>query len=239
MAAAHGPRTTAINVPPIACAVVPPGTGTLNIMMVKLSAEKIASSGTVRLLRTFLTFWVATAHTGTVGTASANETAGARYPSGMCNRRLLSYRLPIQFAIATCCASTAVYAALGIRHNRLEMTDRQVPLTTPDAAEGLADNSPWDGVAGRLRASGLRWTPQRRTLVDVLRERRGHVTATELISRCRQLDRTTTPSTVYRTLDVLEELGLVKHGHGPGGREEYHVLPDQVHGHLYCVACGA
>jgi Fur family ferric uptake transcriptional regulator len=67
----------------------------------------------------------------------------------------------------------------------------------------------------------------------------GHVTATELIASCRERDTTTTPSTVYRTLDLLEEFGLVKHGHGPDGREEYHILPDGVHGHLYCVACGA
>src|ERR1700690_4326966 len=96
--------------------------------------------------------------------------------------------------------------------------------------------SPWDGVAERLRASGLRWTPQRRTLVEVLRQHEGHVTATELIASCRERDKTTTPSTVYRTLDVLEEFGLVAHGHGP---EEYHVLPAAVHGHLYCTACGA
>jgi Fur family ferric uptake transcriptional regulator len=99
--------------------------------------------------------------------------------------------------------------------------------------------SRWDGVAERLRAHGLRWTPQRRTLIDVLREHQGHVTATEIIARCRELDPTTTPSTVYRTLDMLEDLELVRHGHGPGGREEYHVLPDQVHGHVYCIGCGS
>ena len=82
--AAQGPKTTAMRVPPTPCAVVPPGTGTLNIMTVKLSAEKIASSGTVRLSRTFLTRCVASPHTGTVGTARAMATAGARYPSGMC-----------------------------------------------------------------------------------------------------------------------------------------------------------
>ena len=87
--AAHGPSTTAISVPPIAWAVVPPGTGTLNIMTVKLNAEKIASSGTVRLLRTFLTFCVATAQAGTVTMAIPRDTAGARYPSGMCIRILL------------------------------------------------------------------------------------------------------------------------------------------------------
>lgn len=75
--------------------------------------------------------------------------------------------------------------------------------------------------------------------MEVLRGHSGHVLATELIASCRERDQTTTPSTVYRTLDVLEQFGLVKHGHGPDGREEYHVLPEQIHGHLYCVACGA
>ena len=56
------------------------------------------------------------------------------------------------------------------------------------------------------------------------------------MERCRQRDPATIPSTVYRTLDVLEELGIVRHGHGPDGREEYHVLPDAVHGHLHCQA---
>ncbi|HEX7431177.1 MAG TPA: Fur family transcriptional regulator [Candidatus Limnocylindrales bacterium] len=114
-------------------------------------------------------------------------------------------------------------------------------MLPPDSSHVLAGSaaSRWDGVAERLRFNGLRWTPQRRTLIEVLREHQGHVTATEIIGRCRELDPTTTPSTVYRTLDMLEDLGLVRHGHGPGGREEYHILPDQVHGHMYCVGCGA
>ncbi len=114
-------------------------------------------------------------------------------------------------------------------------------MLPPDSSHALAGSatSVWDGVAERLRSSGLRWTPQRRTLIEVLREHQGHVTATEIIGRCRELDPTTTPSTVYRTLDMLEDLGLVRHGHGPGGREEYHILPDQVHGHMYCIGCGA
>ena len=119
------------------------------------------------------------------------------------------------------------------------MTDRQAPQPQSSPTPEASGPTPWDGVATRLRAGGLRWTAQRRTLVEVLREHKGHVTATELISKCREIDQTTTPSTVYRTLDVLEEFGLVKHGHGPDGREEYHVLPQQEHGHLYCVGCGA
>ena len=97
----------------------------------------------------------------------------------------------------------------------------------------------WDGVRERLHAEGLRWTPQRRTLVEVLSTTDGHVTGAEVVERCRELDPTTTPSTVYRTLDVLEDLGYVSHHHGMDGREEYHVLPIDDHGHLHCRRCGA
>ena len=96
----------------------------------------------------------------------------------------------------------------------------------------------WAGARDRLRARGMRWTPQRRLLVSVLAEAEGHITAAELLERCRAADPQTIPSTVYRTLDVLEELGFVRHGHGIDGREEFHVLPERDHGHLHCRVCG-
>ena len=76
-------------------------------------------------------------------------------------------------------------------------------------------------------------------VIEVLAEADGHVTAAELVEQCRARDPSTIPSTVYRTLDVLEELGLVRHGHGADGREEFHVLPASDHGHLHCASCGA
>ena len=63
------------------------------------------------------------------------------------------------------------------------------------------------------------------------------MTGAELVERCRAVDPATTPSTVYRTLDVLEELGIVRHAHGADGREEFHVLPEADHGHLHCLGC--
>lgn len=97
----------------------------------------------------------------------------------------------------------------------------------------------WAGIPDRLRANGLRWTPQRRVLVDVLAHTDGHVTGAEIVERCREVDPATIPSTVYRTLDVLEEIGVISHSHGADGREEFHVLPAEEHGHLYCRRCGA
>lgn len=96
----------------------------------------------------------------------------------------------------------------------------------------------WADVRRRLRARGLRWTPQRRVLLEVLAGIDGHVTGADLIEGCRAIDPTTTPSTVYRTLDVLEEIGLVSHSHGREGRQEFHVNPTANHGHLVCSSCG-
>jgi Fur family ferric uptake transcriptional regulator len=99
--------------------------------------------------------------------------------------------------------------------------------------------SSWDTAREQLRARGLRWTPQRRLLVNVLAKARGgHVTATEIIDACRAADPQVIPSTVYRTLDVLEEIGLVQHAHAADGREEFHVQPLAEHGHLFCRGCG-
>ena len=99
-------------------------------------------------------------------------------------------------------------------------------------------SEPWASVRQRLRERGLRWTPQRRAVVAVLASSQGHLTGAALIERCRAIDPSTIPSTVYRTLDVLEQLGLVRHGHGADGREEFHVGPEGEHGHLYCAGCG-
>lgn len=100
----------------------------------------------------------------------------------------------------------------------------------------LAD--PWSGVQAQLRARGLRWTPQRRLILEVLAAQDGHVTGSDVVERCRERDALTTPSTVYRTLEVLEEVGYLHHSHGPDGRQEYHVLPTREHAHLRCDACG-
>ena len=109
----------------------------------------------------------------------------------------------------------------------------------PATAPAHAAEPSWDDVAAALHARGLRWTSQRRAVIEVLQSTSGHVTGAELVDRCRAVDSATTPSTVYRTLDVLEELGFVRHAHGLDGREEFHVRPGADHGHLHCTRCHA
>ena len=116
---------------------------------------------------------------------------------------------------------------------------RPIGSFPPPTADATPVSRAWSGIPDRLRAKGLRWTPQRRILVEVLARTDGHVTGAELVDRCREVDPGTIPSTVYRTLDVLEELGVISHSHGADGREEFHVLPAIEHGHLYCRSCGS
>ncbi len=96
----------------------------------------------------------------------------------------------------------------------------------------------WDDARDVLHERGLRWTPQRRLILEVLASTKGHVTGSEVVEQCRTKDAEITPSTVYRTLDVLEDVGYVHHSHGADGREEYHVMPKDEHGHLRCLDCG-
>ena len=88
-----------------------------------------------------------------------------------------------------------------------------------------------------LRRAGLRVTKARRSVCAVLADagEHEHLTAADVAERAGKVDL----STVYRTLDALEEIGLVRHvhlGHGPGA---YHVAPVDDHHHLVCDSCGA
>lgn len=112
------------------------------------------------------------------------------------------------------------------------------PVILGGMTREMTERETWQAVRDRFREQGMRWTPQRRIVVEALRETKGHVTGSALVERCRQVDPSIIPSTVYRTLDALEELGIVRHAHGADGREEFHVGPDAVHGHRYCADCG-
>ncbi len=106
-------------------------------------------------------------------------------------------------------------------------------MSAPDAGP-----RPWGRIRDDIKARGLRWTRQRMRILEVLEAAEGHVTGSELVERCRERDPATTPSTVYRTLDVLEELGYLSHSHAASGREEFHVPPVAEHAHLECRICG-
>ncbi|MCW2599203.1 MAG: Fur family transcriptional regulator [Frankiales bacterium] len=89
-----------------------------------------------------------------------------------------------------------------------------------------------------LRARGYRLTPQRQLVLEAVGEL-GHATPEEISSAVRRTASGVNISTVYRTLELLEELGLVRHTHLSHGAPTYSVAGNNDHVHLVCRDCDA
>ena len=94
-------------------------------------------------------------------------------------------------------------------------------------------NSDW---REKLRGSGYRLTPQRELILDAV-DRLGHATPDEVLAEVRKQSTAVNVSTVYRTLEILEELGLVRHAHLSDRAPTYHSVRDHEHFHLVCRNC--
>jgi Fur family ferric uptake transcriptional regulator len=88
-----------------------------------------------------------------------------------------------------------------------------------------------------LRARGFRLTPQRQLVLEAVIAL-GHATPDEIADKVRRTASGVNISTVYRTLELLEELGLVTHTHLGHGAPTYHAADDSDHLHLVCRVCG-
>jgi Fur family ferric uptake transcriptional regulator len=88
-------------------------------------------------------------------------------------------------------------------------------------------------LAARLRSRGLRVTSQREQVLAAVRGL-GHATPEQISDSITDVDLTT----VYRTLELLEEIGLVRHAHLGHGAPSYRPVEDD-HIHVVCHTCGA
>ena len=90
-----------------------------------------------------------------------------------------------------------------------------------------------------LTAEGGRMTLQRQIILDVIDRSRQHLTADDIIARAQQLDRSLNPSTVYRTLALLKERGLIKSRYydQDSHREVFEPTPKTEHYHFTCLRC--
>jgi len=88
-----------------------------------------------------------------------------------------------------------------------------------------------------LKKKGLKLTPQRLLITDIIRDARGHITATEIIAHVRAQMPGVNKSTIYRTLDILEGAGCV-YKTERGNEFIYHHDHEAHHHHLQCTRCG-
>ena len=92
----------------------------------------------------------------------------------------------------------------------------------------------WDE---QLRARGYRVTPQRQLVLEAV-ARLDHATPEEIGTEVQQTARGVNISTIYRTLELLEQIGMVTHTHLHHGAPTYHLASAGDHVHLVCRDCG-
>jgi Fur family ferric uptake transcriptional regulator len=88
-----------------------------------------------------------------------------------------------------------------------------------------------------LKEKGLKLTPQRRLILDIIHHTQEHLTADEILRYVQSRAPGVNKSTVYRTLEILEETGCVFKSE-VDGRFIYHHAQEGHHHHLICQSCG-
>jgi len=89
-----------------------------------------------------------------------------------------------------------------------------------------------------LQEKGYRLTPQRIMVVDALHSVESHISAEEIFAKLKEKYPYANISTVYRTLELLKELGLVAEIEIGDGIARYHAREHSKHHHLICHKCG-
>ena len=89
-----------------------------------------------------------------------------------------------------------------------------------------------------LDRAGYRLTEPRRSLAALIADHDGHFTAAELVAEARSQRLGVGRATVFRTLDVLEELGTIERLDLPSGEHAYVGCEPIHHHHVVCSGCG-
>jgi len=102
-------------------------------------------------------------------------------------------------------------------------------------------NNDVDGLRIRLKdhvqRHGLKSSTRRDLILETLAATTRHVTAEELLRAVRAKDPRVGAATVYRTLRILQESGIVAERHFEGGATRYELVGEHHHDHLICTQC--
>jgi Fe2+ or Zn2+ uptake regulation protein len=88
-----------------------------------------------------------------------------------------------------------------------------------------------------LREGGYKLTPQRYMILRVIQEAEAHLSIEEIIQRVQERNPYVNQSTVYRTLDLLQDLGLLRATHLSGKHTRFEMVGGQAHHHFVCRSC--
>ena len=96
-------------------------------------------------------------------------------------------------------------------------------------------------IKGSLQARGIRLTRQRQVLLDLIDKTGIHLDAEQLYALAKKKDPKINRVTVYRTISMLKEVGMVDEldlMHWSGGQHYYETRLKQEHAHVICLRCG-
>jgi Fur family ferric uptake transcriptional regulator len=114
------------------------------------------------------------------------------------------------------------------------MTTNSKPKITPAADKA----TPRPNIEALCAAKGMRMTEQRRVIARVLAEADDHPDVEELYRRCAKVDDRISISTVYRTVKLFEDSGIIERHDFREGRARYETSSDSHHDHLINLRTG-
>lgn len=89
-----------------------------------------------------------------------------------------------------------------------------------------------------IKKKGLKFTSQRETILDEILNVKGHFEIEDMVRRIKEKDIPVSRATVYRTLNILKEMGLVSEVIKYSNKTIYEISLKQHHDHLICTKCG-
>ncbi len=101
-----------------------------------------------------------------------------------------------------------------------------------------AENTDKRDIEALCAAKGMRMTEQRRTIARVLAEAEDHPDVEELYRRASKVDERISISTVYRTMKLFEDAGIIERHDFREGRARYEQIPESHHDHLINLRTG-
>lgn len=93
-------------------------------------------------------------------------------------------------------------------------------------------------IEAKCATKGMRMTDQRRVIARVLASSADHPDVEELYRRCAEIDDRISISTVYRTVKLFEDAGIIERHDFRDGRARYEQMREQHHDHLINLRTG-
>ena len=95
-----------------------------------------------------------------------------------------------------------------------------------------------ENIEQKCLAKGVKLTDQRKIIAKIMSESNDHPDVDELYNRVSKIDSKISIATVYRTVKLFEESGIVEKHDFKGGKARYEQSPDEHHDHLIDINSG-